>query len=238
MTLAGARLGARFSLATNRLRYCGPEGAADAFLRTIVERADGEATGRALLAFEALAPYLTAIGAKHGLHPLDEAVVEAYWIGNDLLDAFTRADFIPILERLGARGLPPVVVRRLALRLPDHPIPHHAFHVAFVGVGSVTGRVATNLENMDRCRPSWAQVEAIRGGRLDVSRSKLELSGGRPRIARSGPEALSWDPRLLPSLRVGDSIAVHWGLPVLRLAPDQLDRLETYTRQSLELAFA
>ena len=45
-------------------------------------------------------------------------------------------------------------------------------------------------------------------------------------------------PALAAEARVGDSIAVHWGLPVLRLAPDQLDRLETYTRQSLELAFA
>ena len=96
----GIQLGARFSLATNRLRYCGPADAEAHFLRTISEGTDSEATADALSQFEALSPYLRAIAAKHGRDPFDFDVVEAYWIGNDLLDSFTREDFRAILAEL------------------------------------------------------------------------------------------------------------------------------------------
>ncbi|EQD60938.1 hypothetical protein B2A_03425, partial [mine drainage metagenome] len=88
----GVELGARFSLATSRLQYCGPDGADRTLYRAISEPAARPAARAALARFEALMPYLETIARAHGLDPFDERVTEAYWIGNDLLDGLGRPE--------------------------------------------------------------------------------------------------------------------------------------------------
>jgi len=232
----GVSLAARFSLATNRLNYCGPAEAEPALYRAIVS-GTGDAEARTHLAgFEALWPYLEAIGRKHGLDPLSEPVVEAYWIGNDLLDSFDRDDFLGILTALTRRGLPRSVAERLAAHLPTRPIPHHMFHVAFVGVGAVTGHVPTTLANVEACRPAWATVFGRSAERLHVMRPVLAVRSGRlgwdtPQSAR-----LAYDPRVVGEAEVGRDVVVHWGWPALVLSPAQLTALREYTERSLAAA--
>ena len=230
----GIQLAARFSLATNRLRYCGPEEAEVHFLRAISEGADLDGAANALSRFEALAPYLQAIAAKHGRRPFDFDVVEAYWIGNELLDSFTREDFRAILAELGKRGLPRSIVARLSSRLPEHPFPHHAFHVMFVGVGAVSGKVETTLDNMEKCRPGWGRVDHREDDRAVLDEPRLLLHDGRLRL--DGPERTvhALDPRLLPAVGPGDWVALHWGLPVAILTGSQRDQLESYTGRAIE----
>src|SRR3989304_5557246 len=86
MEMNGVQLCARFSLATTRLRYCGPEDADSILYQTVVKATDTGAARTALEKFEALLPYLEAIARKHGLDPFDRDVVEAYWVGNELLE--------------------------------------------------------------------------------------------------------------------------------------------------------
>jgi hypothetical protein len=234
----GFRLAARFSLATNRLNYCGPADAEPVLYRAITDgsgRADAEA---ALARFEALYPYLEAIAAKHGRAPFDTEVVEAYWIGNALLDAFDRRDFERILASLARRGLPPFVAQELANGLPDRPIPHHVFHVAYVGVGSVTGRVETTVPNAEACRPAWAEVRAVGADRLEVRQPALETTPEGLALGAERDRSVAYDPRMLPALGVGDSVAVHWGWAAVRLDPAQRRRLEEYTLRSLAAANA
>lgn len=232
----GVQLSARFSIATNRLSYCGPADAEPALYAAIV--AKNGATDRArpaLRGFEALLPYLELIGAKHGLEPFDHRVVEAYWIGNSLLDAFRREDFPALLTALSRRGLPRSVRERLLEHLPREPIPHHMFHVGFVGVGAVTGHVPTTLANMESCRPAWATVmQAGPSSRLRLSRSTLELGQGNLGIGPERTEELAYDPKVIPEVAPGDEVAVHWGWPALRLSGEQSRALRVYTRRSLE----
>ena len=156
----GIALCARFSLATNRLNYCGPADAGPALSAAIRSGRGSPAARRALEEFEALMPYLEAIGAAHDLDPFAPEVVEAYWIGNDLLERLGRPEFLGLLDRLRARGLPRSLAERLRARAPDRPILNHMFHVAYVGVGNVTGHVPTSLENMEACRVAWGEVRS------------------------------------------------------------------------------
>ena len=234
--MQGVQLAARFSIATNRLKYCGPADAEPALFRTIVEGRDLEASRASLLRFEALEPYLTALAAKHGRDPLDHDVVEAYWIGNELLDDFTREDFRGILDTLARRGLPRSLAERFAAHLPQHPLPHHTFHVCFVGVGNVTGHVKTTLPNMEACRPAWAEVLRVAGGSLEVERPALTYARGRLGLGPPVRETLAYDPRMLPRVRKGDHVAVHWNWPAVVLADGQLANLKAYTDRSLEAA--
>ena len=168
--------------------------------------------------------------------PFDRDVVEAYWVGNDLLDAFERADFVRLLEALTLRGLPRSMARRLAERLPSRPLPHHAFHVAFVGVGNVTGHVPTTLANMEACRPAWAEVVRVSDGLLHVRGPTLVLDAGAIAWGPAIERELRYDPKVVPDPRPGDCVAVHWGWPALRLSPTQRSALEAYSRRSVEQA--
>lgn len=232
----GVQFGARFSIATNRRKFCGPEDAEPDLYRAIVRGERLEEAERALSRFEALYPYLQAIGAKHGRMPFDREVVEAYWVGNRLLDGFTREDFRGILIALTRRGLPPFLARELAERLPPNPIPHHVFHVGFVGVGSVTGHVETTLPNMEACRPSWGEVLEVRPRELLVRQPHLGVAGGKIVLGGVAEVVLPFDPLVLPGLRKGDRIASHWSWPALQLDPVQASDLESYTARSLQAA--
>jgi len=232
----GVQLGARFSIATNRLNYCGPSDAEPRLYGAIVGPA-GTAEARASLEkFEALLPYLAAIGRRHGLDPFDARVVEAYWVGNDLLDAFGPKEFAEILTALEARGLPRSIGRRLRENLPEDALPFHAFHVAYVGVGAVTGHVPTTVPNMEACRPAWGKVERVADGRLGVRKPSIVLRGDKLALGGHSVEDLAYDPRVLPGVRVGDWVALHWGWPALVLSDSQRAAVEEYTRRSFDAA--
>ncbi len=232
----GIALASRFSIATNRLSYCGPAQAEPTLYRAIVSGRGDPAARRALEGFEALWPYLDAIGTKHGLDPLDARVVEAYWIGNELLDGFERDDFRKLLVALQRRGLPASIADRLERNLPREPIPHHVFHVAFVGVGAVTGHVPTTLANIEACRPAWATVLERRPKALRILRPSLQVESGRLLWGPDSSEEIAYDPQAVPDAEAGRSVVVHWGWPALVLTPAQLTVLHDFTQRSLAAA--
>jgi hypothetical protein len=232
----GVALGARFSIATNRLQYCGAADAAPALYRAIVAGRDDGGGARALTSFEALMPYLELIARKHDRSPFDAEVVEAYWIGNDLLEAFDRADFLRLLDALVQRGLPRSLAAPLREHLPRAPLPHHAFHVSYVGVGNVTGHVATTLANMELCRPAWARVTAVGPDRLLVEKPSLVLSDGQLSLGPIGPAEVTYDPTVLPGIEPGADVALHWRWAALALRPAQRRFLEEYSRRAFAAA--
>src|SRR3989338_6132626 len=130
--MKGIELAARFSYITNSLRFCGPKEASKQFLQ-----------------------YLSK---KNNKDIFDYEVIEAYWIGNKLLDNFTDDDNKKIIKKLMQRGLPKSIGLDLIKNLPSGLVPHHNFNVMYVGVGRLTGSVETNLQNMDNYRISYGKV--------------------------------------------------------------------------------
>ncbi len=232
----GLALGARFSIATNRLAYCGPADAEPHLYEAIVRGRGSPHAQAALARFEALMPYLEAIAEANGRDPFDREVVEAYWIGNELLEAVDRARFRALLGALTRRGLPPSIARRLDEHLPPHPVAHHVFHVAFVGVGAVTGHVPTTLVNMEACRPAWAEVAGVRNGTLELDGPSLAVERSRLTLRDGTRRALAYDPRVLGRVRAGDQVAVHWSWPALVLDAPTRRALEAWTARSLDAA--
>ena len=232
----GVALCARFSLATNRLQYCGPSDAEPDLYAAITRGERVAEARRALERFEALHPYLAALGAASGRDPFDREVVEAYWLGNRLLDDFSPEEFRRLLDALVRRGLPRSAAARLAAHLPSTTPPCHVFHVAFVGVGEVTGHVETTMRNMEQCRPAWATVTAVDGSRLRCRGPTLRLEGGRLRVDGEAESEHAFDPRILPTVRPGASIALHWNHPALELSAGQLSNLTAYTGRALKAA--
>jgi hypothetical protein len=100
---SGPVLFARYAYPPNRLGLCGPadapallDGAAAGADRELRELARG---------FEGAYPYLQLIAAQNDLpDPLDERVVDAYWLGSDLTAAVRpRAMHRDLVERFRGR---------------------------------------------------------------------------------------------------------------------------------------
>jgi Family of unknown function (DUF6390) len=118
---AGPLLFARYAYPPNALGYCGADET-----RTLLEYGDAGVAdaGLAELArtFEGAWPCLTLIAGANGIaDPLDPRVVEAYWVGNDLLDHVTPGTLARHVEerfrgRIGRSWARLVVV-------PKHVVP-------------------------------------------------------------------------------------------------------------------
>src|SRR3989338_3605551 len=128
----GLDLGIRFSYRVNHLRYCGPREAEDVFISYINQKTDPQKVQDCLTRFEGLTPYLYAIAKKHNKNPFDYEVIEAYWIGNKLLEGWTKEEMAEIIDALEKRGLPASLVKEKKEQLIDGMFPHHAYNVFFV----------------------------------------------------------------------------------------------------------
>ena len=234
----GAALGARFSIATNRLQYCGPADAEPALYEAIVREARLEEARAKLRGFEALMPYLELLARHHALDPFDERVVEAYWLGNELLDGFTASEFADLFDGFVRRGMPRSIAERLREHLPQGALPHHAFHVSYVGVGTVTGHAETTLRNIERCRPSWGEVVARTETTLTIAKPTVRLEGERLHVGGREVVTMPYDARVVPGAVLGSTVAMHWDWPALVLTEAQARSLASATERSLTAANA
>lgn len=129
---SGLKKACLYALPPHQLGYCGPRQKEKSSL--ISDFINGRETNkrkvRNILDKEFIVSgYYKMIAQAHKLDPFDERVVEAYWLGNELLDKFFEAGKI---------------------------IPYHLWHVLVVG--SISGRIKFDDFKRDQCRISWGRV--------------------------------------------------------------------------------
>ena len=237
---SGAILFARYAYPPNELGYCGPQdhralldyGAEGTVDRGLLQLAQG---------FAGAWPYLEFIAGATGIRaPLDRRVVEAYWLGGDLLDAIDMARFGNALtdrfrKRAGAGW------GYLAEAIPVGAVPNHAFHVfgVYPWVGLLqTGRADTPLEQLEKCRIRWGQVISTEGDQVSVLSRPVTYDGtdiglGERRLetVRRSIDGLGF----LDAFRPGDWVSMHWGWVCDRLSRRQLQLLQRSTLRQFEI---
>lgn len=203
---------ARYAYPPNELGYCGPSGAA-AMLRPDAA-VDIERRARQ---FEGAWSYLEFIAESVGIaDPLDAQVVEAYWVGNELLEQVE----------------PDALVRRLRDRFRgqsgatwqdawERASAHHSFHVYEVYPWArllAAGSNPTALSVLDRCRIRTGIVVGVDGETATVESRPLAWDGpgiDGP-VLSTGPvqeEVVRWSTdgmSLIGRLEPGDRVALHW----------------------------
>jgi hypothetical protein len=234
---AGTLRFVRYGFMPNLLRYCGGDdnralldygtaGVTDGGLRDLLGR------------FTGALPYLQLIARANRIaDPFDARVVEAYWLGNELLEVVeVRQLYDALLERFGKQlqGR----TRELVLgKAPAGAHPHHSFHV--LDVHSRVGDLPATLETLESCRVGWGRVHAVEGGELVVDRQPLRLMNGklaldaprRERVVRQvGGRGFA------DSAVPGDWVSLHWGWVCEVLTDRQRANLERYTRHHLAIA--
>ncbi len=242
MTTNGATVFCRYAFMPNRLGYCGDDDTRSLFEYGISGAVDG-GLHQLAQSFEGAYPYLRLIAASNGLaDPLAFPVVEAYWLGNELLDGVAMR---PLYESLAERFAPRSSVsdwRWLASKPAAGSRPHHSFHVLeiFPRVGLMRDGAAERVvETMGNCLIRWGQVDKVLGAELIVRAPGLELVEGKLRLGEPRAEKLTcaFDGRgFLNGVRFGDWVSIHWGWACEQLSAAQRSRLEHYTRLNLSLA--
>jgi len=231
----GIEFAARFSYITNFLRFCGPEEASTQFLEYIKNKKNSEEIKESLKRFEGLYPYLSAIAEKHNKNFYDYDVVEAYWIGNKLLDSFEDDDLKIIIKKLMQRGLPKSIGTKLIKNLPSGFAPHHNFNVFYVGVGRTTGSVETTLQNMDNCRTSWGYVIEVQCNSLIVKTQSLKKIKNKFYLDEEQTKTAVYLKEMLPEIKNGDVVVLHWGFAPIILEEKQVENLKKYTNLVLDV---
>jgi len=203
MSDSGPQLFARFAYPPNALGYCGP-GDPRALIEQVGTPSTDDGLRAAAARFEGAYPYLQLIAAANGIgDPLDPRVVEAYWIGNPLLEhanAHLLGDSME--ERFRARA--GRQWDRLLAPVPAGARPHHNFHVfaVYPWLGLIRSAVDEQpLHVLDRCRIRWG---GWRRWWVTASSCEGDLSSGTdtrcgsersgPKRRSSGPMGMRWRP--------------------------------------------
>jgi hypothetical protein len=257
----GEVLFARYAYPPNQLGYCGigdgqellelaaggvgggpagEDGGDTHADRTGTDPAEADMVARARR-FDGAWPYLEIIAASSGIgDPLDRRVVEAYWVGNELLDAvdpaaFARAARHSFAAQSGADW------QCVDAGHPVPAVPHHSFHVLAIYPWMALlrkGRLAPALTVIDRCRIRWGQVTARHDDHVDVSVASLGWDGHQLSLGEARTETARWAESgrsLSAPPEPGEWVSLHWDWVCDRLAPAPLDALRRFTARQLVL---
>ena len=237
---SGAVRFARYAFPPNALGYCGPDDHSALFEYSTAGLVDG---GLLALAhdFEGAWPYLEFIARATGRDPLDNDVVEAYWIGNRLLDRVDVSAFGNSTEERfrGRAGASWDAVRDA---VAAGARPNHGFHVfcIYPWVGLMrTGLTTQPLEVLDRCRIRWGGVVAVEGDVAVVESQPLILEGDRVSLGPRHQEKVAWASEgrgFARALNPGDQVSMHWGWVCERIDSATVRTLERETTAALGLA--
>lgn len=235
--LAGQLRFIHYAFMPNRLQYCGGDDN-----RTLLEYGTAQVVDGGLAPllrrFNGALPYLQLIARANGIaDPFDSRVVEAYWLGNDLLEGVeVRQLYDALAERFG-KQLSGRAREWVLGKAPAGARPHHNFHV--FDIHSRVGEVENTLETMDQCRISSGKVLAVEGAELVVERRPLILVEGKLAEAPAARVRVvrQVDARgFADAAAVGDWVALHWGWVCEVISPQQQANLTRYTRYHLALA--
>lgn len=231
----------RYAFGPNRLHFCGPDAN-----REIWDYLNDGFTDfglqKLLRGFETLYPYLDRIArSNHIPDPFDPRVVEAYWIGNELLGGVDMRtlhqyfiDDLRLKDKLSLKKF-----RLLENRLGKGMLPNHNYHVINVPKKMGHQEMDATVEFMDSCRISWGTVTKVSGPTITLMHEPLLSENGT--LYLSAPIEKKVVRRLeadydFDMLEVGACISLHWDIPCEVLTSSDLLRLRTYTLESIRIA--
>jgi hypothetical protein len=244
MPVDGPQMFVRYAYPPNSLGYCGPADS-DALLHYGTAGVTDPGLTQLARGFAGAWPYLELIAAgSHIADPLDHRVVEAYWVGNRLLETIGVTSIGNAMEdrfrfRTG-RQFP-----NLIDGVEAGGVPHHNFHVfevsPWLGLMRDDRKSAVAVSQLDRCRIRWGTVVSVRGDEAVVRYRPLRWNGIAIELADPCLETarVSVDGSgFLTDLAEGDVVSLHWEWVCDRLTPAQLQQLRYYTKHHLDIANA
>jgi len=219
------------------LGFCGPqEEARRQALYGFVVGEDSREDGarKTLEGFEAMYPYLSLIASENGIFdPFEERVVEALWVGNELLDGVDAESLKKLIltDFVRPKLLTQEEAKERSSRVVSGMVPHHSFHVLVLG--SITGRVDLGGALRELCRVGWGEVLGVGGDKIKVRFRPLSFE--KLNLGEEREKEVDWDPRTVPGVSAGDWASFHWGRVCDVLKKENVANLEKYTVRTLSV---
>lgn len=231
----------RYAFGPNRLHFCGPDAN-----REIWDYVNDGYTDfglqKLLRGFETLYPYLDRIARSNRIRdPFDPRVVEAYWIGNSLLDNVDKQTLHQyFIDDLHLKDkLPLKTYRILEERIGYGILPNHNYHVINVPKKMGHQGMDATPDFMDSCRVSWGKVIKVSGPNITVMyepiievRDTLVLGEPVEKVITRRLEA-DYD---IEMLKPGQYITMHWDIPCEVLTKEIIQKLKTHTLRAISIA--
>ncbi len=244
----GLVLFCKYAFPPNRLQYCG-SGEYKNLFEILVEKKpekDSEELKNLALHFEGAIPYLKLIAQANKIKDIfDWRVVEAYWLGNDLLKNIEISQFHNHLEERFRKKTKIKEWRWLERQPIKNAKPFHGFHVfdIYRQIGLLrSGNKDKIIETMDKCRIGWGKIKNINlkknSGELNMGNAIVEYS--RLQFDQAGKLQLKngviKNFYLLDVLLTeGANVSLHWDFICDKLTPRQKQNLIYWTNYHLNL---
>lgn len=234
--LDGPQIFARYAFMPNRLTYCGGDDNRALFDYCQAGTTDGGLL-HLLRQFSGAMPYLRLIArSNHIADPFDRRVIEAYWLGNELLQGVEARSLYDSLRERFKKQMKADVLDLVLGKAPSGARPHHSFHVIEVCPRKGWPQ---SLDFMDNCRIAWGQVVSLNGATLRAAVRPLKVVGND--LVLAPPDERDVKRQLegygfVNDVTVGDWISIHWGWACQILSEQQVANLERWTAYHLRLA--
>lgn len=231
----------RYSFGPNRLHYCGPD--ANRELQSLIEHGQANPELSVLLKqFKTLYPYLQYISRINAIaEPFDEKVVEAYWLGNKLLENIKKdklhrflMEDLSVKKKISGKEF-----EWLEQKVAHGAVPHHSFHV--LNVWQMTGHTdkLDEVERMDQCLVNSGRVLRVSGPEITVLSESLSYANGK--LFLVAPTEKKITRRLeteydIEQIKPGQIVSFHWSVPCEIISEKQAKNLKKYILQSINFA--
>ena len=231
---------ARYAFMPNKLSFCGPDKNKDLFHYCQAQEVD-QGLDLILKAFQTLYPYLKFIAQTNQIKdPFDERIIEAYWIGNQLLENVSKSRLYNHLldEQQLKKKLNKKLLKKVVDKIPLGAKPHHSFHV--LSVWKRTGHldVMHTLNTMDLCRIGWGKIKKINQSNLEVEYQPLAIENDKLKLGTLIRQKILYqisDSGFIKKPRLNQLISFHWGFACEVLNEHQVKNLKKYTEESIQL---
>ena len=237
LELSGLLLFIRYGFMPNHLGYCGGDHAEVLFEHAATGRPDPR-LAPLLARFTGAFPYLRTIAAANAItDPFDRRVVEAYWLGNELLENVEARRLSDSLEERFGRQLTGRLREEVLRKPPAGARPYHLFHVLDVYRRLSSDEVG--MAAMESCRVSWGRVRAVEAAGLLVERQPLVLRDGHLVLGEVALERVQREisgQGFVDAVAEGDWVSIHWGWACEVLDDRRLANLQRWSAHHLALS--
>ena len=180
--------------------------------------------------------------ANHIPDPFDHQVVEAYWLGNHLLDNISpktlyrhTTDLLQITKKMDPRSMD-----MIKTKIAAGGLMHHSFHVLNLWDHKKFFNKENNLSELDKRRISAGRVTKVDGPYITLKRKPLTIDQ-QNKLSLGSPLSTKILRRLegsslLDNVQVGNFVSLHWDSPCEIITAQQYKNLNYYTSLSIKLA--
>ncbi|MBU0707105.1 hypothetical protein KKG41_01900 [Patescibacteria group bacterium] len=238
--MTGATSCTTYAFMPNQLAYCGPENR-DLLEYGATKTVDAGLTN-ILSDFQNLWPYLRFIAFNNNIKdPFDNRVVEAYWVGNELLNNISIKGFHKhLIDTLKLKEkIDPASLEYLIGKIPQGAKPHHTFHVMNVFAKTNHWALGNVLETINNCRVSWGKITNVEKDFITVTTQPIVMQDKKMKLGQPIIKKVQRsveDKTFIGQAELGDWLSFHWNFACEIITLRQALNLKLYTEEAITLA--